>query len=123
MAFFGAATGSTVAATTEKDIELADPPTDSISSLAWSPAAEYLAAGSWDGQARYIPMCGTTEELTFLACVRLGYGKWVRKDSLRARRCTRTKRLSLVSAGTRCVRVTLIGGNDILILPFCETGG
>ncbi len=35
-----------------KDIELLQPPTDSISSLAFSPKANYLVAGSWDNQVR-----------------------------------------------------------------------
>lgn len=30
------------------DFEVADPPTDSISSISFSPAADFLAAGSWD---------------------------------------------------------------------------
>lgn len=47
MSFFGTAT-STTAATPDKDIEVADPPPDSVSSLAFSPQADYLAVGSWD---------------------------------------------------------------------------
>ncbi|TFL04159.1 WD40 repeat-like protein [Pterulicium gracile] len=57
MSFFGAnnntantATSTTAAA--EKDIEVADPPTDSISSVAFSPTADYLAVGSWDNSVR-----------------------------------------------------------------------
>ena len=64
MAFYGAApaagtnfgtpaaTGSTLASPTVQDIEVADPPADSISCLSWSPQADYLAAGSWDNQVR-----------------------------------------------------------------------
>ncbi|BGP36592.1 RNA export factor gle2 [Rhodotorula kratochvilovae] len=37
---------------TEKDVALADPPTDSISALAWSPAADFLAAASWSNEVR-----------------------------------------------------------------------
>lgn len=49
MSFFGAAAPSTTpAATAEKDIEVTEPPSDSISSLAFSSAADYLAVGSWD---------------------------------------------------------------------------
>lgn len=40
MSFFGTAA--------EKDIEVTEPPSDSISSLAFSSAADYLAVGSWD---------------------------------------------------------------------------
>jgi len=53
MSFFGAAT-STTAATPDKDIEVADPPPDSISSLAFSPQADYLAVGSWDNNVRVL---------------------------------------------------------------------
>lgn len=53
MSFFNSSTStgagtSTTTATPDKDLEVAEPPTDSISSLAFSPQAEYLAVGSWD---------------------------------------------------------------------------
>lgn len=48
MSFFSNASTSTAASTQDKDIEIADPPTDSISSVAFSPQADYLAVGSWD---------------------------------------------------------------------------
>lgn len=49
MSFFGTNTATTApAAPAEKDIEVPETPTDSISSLAFSPAADYLAVGSWD---------------------------------------------------------------------------
>lgn len=50
MSFFGGATATTPAAATpaEKDIEVADPPADSISSISFSSAADYMAVGSWD---------------------------------------------------------------------------
>ena len=51
MSFFGSAT-STTAAISDKDIEVADPPPDSVSSLAFSPQADYLAVGSWDNNVR-----------------------------------------------------------------------
>lgn len=41
----GAANTSSAA---EKDIEVVDPPADSISSLSFSSQADYLAVGSWD---------------------------------------------------------------------------
>ncbi|KAI0087307.1 Poly(A)+ RNA export protein [Irpex rosettiformis] len=51
MSFFGAASSSGAASTTaatDKDIEVGNPPGDSISSLAFSPQADYLSVGSWD---------------------------------------------------------------------------
>lgn len=50
MSFFGGASTSTTTAVApvEKDIEVADPPTDSISSVSFSSAADYMAVGSWD---------------------------------------------------------------------------
>jgi mRNA export factor len=49
MSFFG--TGTTTTTTAQKDppdVEVADPPADSISALSFSGAADYLAVGSWD---------------------------------------------------------------------------
>lgn len=36
----------------DKDIEVAEPPSDSISSLSFSGQADYLAIGSWDNSVR-----------------------------------------------------------------------
>ncbi|KAJ7895856.1 WD40-repeat-containing domain protein [Mycena leptocephala] len=56
MAFFNSSTSSTLnagtAAAAEKDIEMGDPPSDSISSLSFSSQADYLAVGSWDNSVR-----------------------------------------------------------------------
>jgi mRNA export factor len=52
MAFFGqaAATATTAASNADKDIEVSDPPADSISCLSFSnaTAGDYLAVGAWD---------------------------------------------------------------------------
>ena len=52
MAFFaqGAAAATTAASNADKDIEVSDPPTDSISCLGFSnaTAGDYLAVGAWD---------------------------------------------------------------------------
>ena len=40
--------GSSAPQLVEKDIEVVDPPPDSISCLSFSPVADYLAVGSWD---------------------------------------------------------------------------
>jgi mRNA export factor len=57
MSFFGGASTSTTAAvvpaSADKDIEVADPPTDSISSISFSSVADYLAVGSWDNNASH----------------------------------------------------------------------
>ncbi|ELU40456.1 Poly(A)+ RNA export protein [Rhizoctonia solani AG-1 IA] len=50
MAFFGGSTSTTTAATDAKDVELVDPPGDSISCLDFSPTADYLAVGSWNNE-------------------------------------------------------------------------
>ncbi|KND01555.1 uncharacterized protein SPPG_03356 [Spizellomyces punctatus DAOM BR117] len=44
--------GSTVAATQNKDVELPQPPSDSVSELSFSPKANYIAASAWDNQTR-----------------------------------------------------------------------
>ncbi|EPQ54183.1 WD40 repeat-like protein [Gloeophyllum trabeum ATCC 11539] len=49
MAFYNA---SNLSSTAQRDVELADPPSDSISSLSFSPTGDYLAVGSWDNQVR-----------------------------------------------------------------------
>ena len=40
------------AAAEPKDVEVADPPSDSISSMAFSSAGEYMAVGSWNNEVR-----------------------------------------------------------------------
>ncbi|KZP13577.1 WD40 repeat-like protein [Athelia psychrophila] len=51
MTFYGRAPATTTAPA-NKNVELADPPSDSISSIAFSPVANYLAVGSWDNNVR-----------------------------------------------------------------------
>ncbi|KAG9238066.1 WD40-repeat-containing domain protein [Amylocarpus encephaloides] len=45
-------TSTSVPVDLSKDVTLASPPEDSISSLSFSPKANYLAVGSWDSQVR-----------------------------------------------------------------------
>ncbi|TFK75084.1 WD40 repeat-like protein [Pluteus cervinus] len=56
MSFFGSSVATAVASATsntaDKDVEVSNPPDDSISSLAFSPQADYLAVGSWDNSVR-----------------------------------------------------------------------
>ncbi|KAG5654263.1 hypothetical protein H0H81_005506 [Sphagnurus paluster] len=62
MSFFGSqasTTASTTTAAADKDVEMGEPPTDSISSMAFSSQADYLAVGSWDNSVRiYEVMAG-----------------------------------------------------------------
>jgi mRNA export factor len=54
MSFFGAARTPTVTQPPEvKDIEVANPPEDSISRIAFCPTADYLAVASWDGEVGF----------------------------------------------------------------------
>lgn len=55
MAFFGASsTATNVSSAPEKDVEVADPPPDSISSLSFCPVADFLAVGSWDNNVSFL---------------------------------------------------------------------
>jgi WD40 repeat protein len=84
MAFFGGASSSalatSVSALAAKDIEVADPPTDSISSISFSSVADYLAVGSWDNNVRL--WCLTFIYIdTLLNCSHIGphlrgWSKW-----------------------------------------------
>lgn len=94
MSFFGAGTTSTTtAATAEKDIEVPEAPTDSISSLAFSPAADYLAVGSWDNNVssdRNHPHNSMCHDLCIDRCVCM---KLAPEGRLKARQCMGTKDL------------------------------
>ncbi|KAG9049136.1 hypothetical protein FS837_011055 [Tulasnella sp. UAMH 9824] len=48
MSFFGGATQPAA----QPDVEVSDPPTDSISALSFCPTADYLAVASWDNNVR-----------------------------------------------------------------------
>ncbi|OCB89411.1 WD40 repeat-like protein [Sanghuangporus baumii] len=57
MSFFGSTTSTSTAlggtnANEPKDVEVSDPPNDSISSVSFSTAGEYLAVGSWNNEVR-----------------------------------------------------------------------
>ena len=55
MSFFGnTSTAVNTSAAGDKDVEIPEPPTDSISSLSFSPQADYLAIGSWDNSVRIL---------------------------------------------------------------------
>lgn len=104
MSFFSNTNPTAVASTNstsgDKDIEVSDPPTDSISSLSFSSQADYLAVGSWDNSVR-----------TLLFLRKIGYHNLLfdRSEFMRsaqgvkhkARRCTNIKALSCRPVGTR----------------------
>jgi len=50
MAFFG--NTAAAAAVNQPDVELADPPADSVSAMSFCPTADYLAVASWDNNVR-----------------------------------------------------------------------
>jgi len=57
MAFFNSRVGGTTvgnggSCNLALDMEVPQPPSDSISAIAWSPTADYLAVSSWDNQVR-----------------------------------------------------------------------
>lgn len=54
MAFFGASSSApTAPAADVKDIEVSDPPADSISRISFSPTADILAVASWNNEVRF----------------------------------------------------------------------
>ena len=96
MSFFSSSSSNALVnnAAADKDIEVADPPTDSISSVSFSPTADYLAVGSWDNNVRERRLVTRRMENTIdnaPIVVRFAYTKSGRAGRRRARRCTRTK--------------------------------
>jgi WD40 repeat protein len=49
---FGASTTTSSTAADQKDVDMPQPPEDSISTIAFSPQADYLAVGAWDNSVR-----------------------------------------------------------------------
>ena len=65
MSFFGAGASTTASTAADKDVEVAELPPDSISSLSFSPSADYLSVGSWDNSVRTRDrLCGGDNILT-----------------------------------------------------------
>lgn len=104
MAFFGGGTTATAATTEVKDVELVDPPNDSISCLDFSPTADYLAVGSWNNEASKTLFVAadshTSPDNVMLhtdlfvyphKLTRFGYMRLGRKVRAKARRCTRMR--------------------------------
>ena len=104
MAFFGTAASTTAAPTADKDVELIEPPTDSISSVSFSPQADYLAVGSWDNSVRVVS--GFLPKPPRLLSYRSESMKLALKDNPPVRRCIRTKAPFSMSAGAKYVTFT-----------------
>ncbi|WBW73402.1 RNA export factor, nucleoporin Rae1 [Schizosaccharomyces osmophilus] len=66
MSLFGQAATTTVSSATgdlKSDVEVPQPPEDSISDLAFSPHADYLAASSWDSKVRIYEVQSTGQSV------------------------------------------------------------
>lgn len=73
MSFFATPATTTTTSTTasDKDVEMGDPPTDSISSMAFSPQADYLSVGSWDNSVHSSGLACTMTCLIHIRQVRI----------------------------------------------------
>ena len=54
MSFFGAARPAVATAPEVKDIEVVEPPDDSISRVSFCPTADVLAVASWNSEVRLV---------------------------------------------------------------------
>ncbi|KAI9605422.1 hypothetical protein KEM48_002207 [Puccinia striiformis f. sp. tritici PST-130] len=102
---FGSGSSTTTVTTTQdpKDIEVENPPTDGISSIAWSPQADFLAAGSWsnevriyevNGQGQSVPKAAYSHEQPVLEVIWSGDGTKIISGG-----CDRAARVYDVSTG------------------------
>lgn len=100
MSFFNATTTPANTSTAaEKDVEVSDPPTDSISALSFSSQADYLAVGSWDNSVcRKEPF----NVISYESTTRSESTKLAQMVKLKGKLCINTKGLSWMFAGTRC---------------------
>lgn len=89
------------AAASSSGVEVTDPPTDSISSVAFSGAADFLAVGSWNNEVRASFSCRRSQ--AYLWPTRYDCMKSMRKDRRRGGPSTRTRLRFWDSVGTRCV--------------------
>lgn len=55
----------------QSDYELVSPPSDSISSVSFSPKANFLAATSWDNQVKYTFLNGTLNSIVLFVYLKL----------------------------------------------------
>ncbi|KAG6883921.1 hypothetical protein C0993_002837 [Termitomyces sp. T159_Od127] len=106
MSFFGAQNTATASSTTsaaDKDVELAEPPTDSISSMSFSGQADYLAVGSWDNS-----VSPTTASSSRRALIKVSIGPDIRGPSR-----WRVTGKGDVPAPRACTKCMLEQGNKI----------
>lgn len=103
MSFFSSANPTSVTTSTsttgDKDIEITEPPPDSISSLSFSSQADYLAVGSWDNS-----VCSLCQLLFRFRLVPLGSNLWSRDSRADTRQgyvsAPRPRLVNLLEQGT-----------------------
>lgn len=104
MAFFSNTNPTSVTSTNstsgDKDIEVSDPPSDSISSLSFSGQADYLAVGSWDNSVRNLLLLCKVGSYN-LSSARFEFMRSAQGVKHKARRCTSIKALFCRLVGTR----------------------
>ncbi len=100
MALFGAPT-SRFSTSADKDIEVPQPPGDSISSLAFSNQADYLAVGSWDNSVCTSKF--SCSETAVQSSVRFEFTMSVPMVKRRGKPCISMTDRSWEFVGTRCV--------------------
>lgn len=90
MAFFSSSSNTGVNAV-QKDVEVADPPGDSISALAFSNQADFLAVGSWDNSVSLVQPFSYSYSNSRAKSSRYEYMRLDPEGRARERRCTSTK--------------------------------
>lgn len=139
---FGGSAASSAANPTQgdlsKDVQVSDPPTDSISDLAFSPASDHLAVSSWDNKVRIyeIDQNGQSKGVAYFehqgpalnVCwtkdgrkvIGAGADKAARMLDLGAgqTQASQAQQVAVHDQPIRCVQTIQAGGNDMLV-----TGG
>ena len=75
----------------DKDIEISDPPSDSISCMSFSGTADFLAAGSWDNNVCIRHRSDFRAMSVLLKFYRSGYTRSTTKANPKAKLCIHTK--------------------------------
>ena len=89
----------------DKDIEIPDPPTDSISCMSFSGTADFLAAGSWDNNVCTELHLWFIHDVGLNVLYRYEFMKSTTKANPKAKLCTHIKALCFQYAGIRYVQL------------------